>query len=165
MKYCLIWGGILFGALILQSTLLPLLAYNGTHGDLLLMVVIIASLHLGKKQGTLIGFTAGLLQDLCSGTFFGINTFTKLLLAHLFGLAERKVFKENIILPIIAAAIATIGNYFIGALIMVSLGYRFNLLENMVTMMVPLLIYNVILSLPVHKFVWKISAMAKESNH
>ena len=165
MKNGLIWGGFLFAALLLQSTILPLLAYNGVYGDLLLMIVVLASLHLGKKQGAMIGFSAGLLEDLVSGTFFGINTFTKLLLGYLFGLAERKVFKENIVLPVIAAIVATIGSYFISALLMVSLGYRFDLLENMMTMLVPLLIYNVILSLPIHKLVCKVSVMAKESNH
>lgn len=164
MKYCLIWGGILFCALILQSTLLPLLAYQGIHGDLLLILVVLTSLHLGKKQGALIGFSAGLLQDLSSGTFFGMNTFSKLLLAYLFGMAERKVFKEHIILPIITAIVATVGNYLITAMIMALLGHRLNLIDNAVTMVVPLLVYNVILSLPLHKLVWKIHMMAKENN-
>lgn len=165
MKAGLIWGGILLGGFVLQSTLLPLLSYQGIHGDLLLILVVLASLHLGKKQGAMLGFSAGLLQDLGSGTFFGMNTFSKLLLAYFFGLAERKVFKENLVLPILAAIAATLGNYFIMAVIMVLLGYRFSFPESLVTMMAPLLIYNVFLSLPLHKLVWKIYAMAKESNH
>ena len=54
MKYWLVWGVVLLICLIVQSTLLPMLTYNGTHADLLLVVIVLASLHLGPKQGTMI---------------------------------------------------------------------------------------------------------------
>lgn len=153
MKDLLTWSVLLGASLVLQCTLLPLLTYNGTHADILLVVVVLASLHLGRKQGAMIGFSAGLLQDLYSGTFIGMNMFSKLLIGYFFGMAERQVFKENIFLPVVAAGAATIVNYCIGACIIALLGYRFNLMENMMAMLVPLLLYNIVLALPIHKLI------------
>lgn len=161
MKSFFIWGTVLIVSLILQSTLLPVLAYAGIHADLLLIVVISLSLLLGKDHGAVIGFTAGLLQDLASGTFFGMNTFSKMILGYFFGMAERQVFKEHMFLPIMAMVCATIGNCFITAVIMLLLGYQFNLFNNMVTMLVPLLAYHVILAFPIHKLIYRINLWTK----
>lgn len=161
MKSFLTWGGILIISLILQSTLLPVLAYEGIHADLLLIIVISSSLLLGKDHGAVVGFAAGLLQDLASGTFFGLNTFSKMILGYCFGMAERQVFKEHMFLPIMAMVCATLGNCFITAVIMLLLGYQFNLFNNMVTMLVPLLVYHVILAFPVHKLIYRISLWIK----
>ncbi|SEJ91191.1 rod shape-determining protein MreD [Propionispira arboris] len=162
MKKCFIWGICLVVLYILQSSLLPIIAYNGVSPDILLIVVISFSLLRGSRFGFLMGFSAGLLEDLASGTFFGMNTFCKMILGYAFGLVEHKVFKENFFLPIMSMIIATSLNYFISAVLMVLLGYRFNLVHHMEHILLPLLLYNVIFAFPVHKFVYKICELVKE---
>jgi rod shape-determining protein MreD len=162
MKKCFIWGICLVVLYILQSSLLPIIAYNGVSPDILLIVVISFSLLRGSRFGFLMGFSAGLLEDLASGTFFGMNTFCKMILGYAFGLVEHKVFKENFFLPIMSMILATSLNYFISAFLMVLLGYRFNLIYHMEHILFPLLLYNVIFAFPVHKFVYKICELVKE---
>lgn len=162
MKYWLVWGVVLLICLIVQSTLLPMLTYNGTHADLLLVVIVLASLHLGPKQGTMIGFTAGLLQDLASGSFIGMNAFLKVVTAFCLGMTKHKVFQDNVFLPLFGTGVATIANYFFGAIIMFLLGYRFNLGENILNMLVPLLIFNMVLAFPVQLLIRRFSGKSSE---
>lgn len=162
MKQSLLWGIVIFIVLLLQSTLFAELGYQGVHADLLLAVVVSSSLLLGKDHGVVIGFFAGLFQDLASGTFVGMNVLSKMLVGYVFGMAEQKVFKEHALLPIMAIVIATIGNWFMTTLIMLLLGFRFDLFNNVIYMMFPLLIYNMIVALPIHKLICWINGLLKE---
>lgn len=153
MKWCLIWGAILAAAYVLQTSFLPLFNFRGSGADLLLLLVVSFSLLKGQRLGVLLGFVAGLLQDLAAGTFLGMNTLSKLLLGYLFGSASQRVFKEKFFLPILAAILATLLNYFILAVLVLLLGYRFNLLYHLQTVLLPMILYNLLAAVPVHIFV------------
>ena len=162
MKPGIVWSIVLIISLILQSTVFAEINYNGIHADLLLAVVVSSSLLLGKEHGVAIGFFAGLLQDLASGTFVGMNVLSKMLIGYIFRMAEQKVFKEHFLLPLISVSLATIWNSFITAIIMLLLGYRFDLLNSMIYMMIPLLVYNLVFAFPIHKLIYRIHTLLKE---
>lgn len=61
-------GGLLLVALVLQTTVLPLLLSGGFRPDLVLLVVVAVALADGAETGTRIGFGAGLLVDLLLAT-------------------------------------------------------------------------------------------------
>ena len=63
-----------------QSSLLPFIAFHGVSADLLLLLVVSVAFLRGAKVGALVGFLAGLLQDLATGTFFGVDIFAKMLI-------------------------------------------------------------------------------------
>ncbi|MGL6015634.1 MAG: rod shape-determining protein MreD [Selenomonadaceae bacterium] len=162
MKFILIWGAVLVAAYVLQTAFLPLLNFNGIGMDLLLLVVVSFSLLKGQRFGILLGFMAGLLQDLASGTFFGMNTLSKMMIGYIFGLASQQVFKEKFFLPVIGAAMATGINYLVLALLMLLLGYRFNPLYNLENVLLPMLLYNVVAAFPVHLVVCWLCQKMKE---
>jgi rod shape-determining protein MreD len=151
------WGIIVIAALMIQATVMPLLAFQGVQPDLLLIVVVSSSLLLGKDQGVSIGFFSGLLQDLVGGNIFGLNTLSKLITGYLFGMAERKVFKENILLPVLAMAIATICNSAISFILLFLLGYKIELMSAIINTVLPLLMYNVAVAIPVHQVIYRVS--------
>lgn len=162
MKKCLAWGLVLCVALVLQSTVFAVINYKSVHADLLLVVVISSSLLLGREHGVVVGFFAGLLQDLLSGTFFGMNILSKMVLGYVFGIAEEKVFKEYGLLPIAAMFVATVANGWLTGIIMVLLGYRFDLVNSIVYVLLPVTLFNMVLAYPVHRIVYKISALLKD---
>lgn len=162
MKFVLIWGAVLVTAYVLQTSFLPLLNFNGIGMDLLLLVVVSFSLLKGQRFGVLLGFMAGLLQDLASGTFFGMNTLSKMMIGYIFGLASQQVFKEKFFLPVIGAAMATGINYLVLALLMLLLGYRFNPLYNFENVLLPMLIYNMVAAFPIHLVVCWLCQKMKE---
>lgn len=149
----------------LQTSLLPLIAFHGISPNfMLLLTVSFAFLH-GARSGAFLGFILGLLQDLATGTFLGMNAFSYILIGYACGAFADNVFKEKIFLPIVASVFATIANYFILALLMVLLGYRFNLLSNMWAALLPMLVYQLIFSVPIHYLMYqlddKLSTKAK----
>lgn len=157
----LIWTGVLFVTVVLQSTILPLLAVHGVWPDLLLLVVVSSSLLLGKEHGVGIGFFSGLLQDLASGNIFGLNILSKLATGYCFGMAERKVFKDHILLPVMTVAMATLFNSAIMLAVLFVLGYRVEFLPVVLHKILPLLVYNIVFSIPVHQIVYRLIQIQK----
>ena len=145
-----------------QSSLLPLIAFRGVSADLLLlMVVSVAFLH-GAKVGTLVGFIAGLLQDLATGTFFGVDIFAKMVIGYGCGYFSRRIFKEQMMLPLMAVVAATGFQYVIWLIFSWLLGYSVNLWEHWRHLLLPMLMHNVVFALPVHMGVSKLSAWMQE---
>lgn len=151
----LIWAAALVFGVIVQSTWLPMLAIYGVKPDLLLLAVASTGLLFGKEAGVGIGFFAGLLQDLLSGNIFGLNILAKMTVGYAFGLAERNVFKENILLPVIAAAMASVLNSLVIILYLYILGYDNNPLGMAVNGILPIIAYNMVAAIPVHMIIYK----------
>lgn len=158
----LVWLGVVVVTVIMQSTVLPLLMVNGIYPDMLLVVVVSYSLLSGTEKGMGIGFFGGLLQDLAFGNVFGINTLSKMAIGYLFGLAERKVFKEKILLPVVATAVATVLHSLVMFMVLFLLGYKVHILASLMNNILPLIGYNVIIAIPVHHIVYRLTAFTAE---
>lgn len=151
-----IWGALLIITVIVQSTVVSLLSIKGIHPDLLLLIVVSYALLTGKENGAGMGFFAGVLQDLAAGGIFGVGTLCKLATGYFFGLAERKVFKEHVLLPILAAFVATFLNGLGGALLLALFGYKIDIIAAIMQNILPLAAYNVVLAIPVHHAVYRL---------
>lgn len=159
----LIWAALLILVLVLQVTIVPLIAINGVAPDLLLILVVSTGLLLGKEKGVGIGFFSGLLQDLAVGNIFGINIFSKLATGYILGLAERKVFKDHLLLPLLAIAIATVFSNFVSiAVLLLFLDYKINFVAITFNYILPLLGYNLIFSIPIHRIVSRVLTIQRE---
>lgn len=158
----LIWLGVIVAAVIIQSTLLPLIAIKGIYPDMLLIIVVSYALLSGQEKGVGMGFFAGLLQDLAFGSIFGINTLSKLATGYIFGLAERKVFKEHVLLPVAATAVATVFNGLVIIMVLFMFGYKVDVVSAIMNNIVPLVGYNVIIAIPVHHVVYRLTAFTAE---
>jgi len=153
----IIWLVVIVIVIVMQSTLIPLIGINGICPDLLLVVVVSYALLSGKEKGVGMGFFAGLLQDLAFGSIFGINTLSKLATGYICGLAERKVFKEHVLLPVAATAVATIFNGLVMFIVLFMLGYKVDIGSAIMNNIVPLVGYNVIIAIPVHHLVYRLT--------
>jgi rod shape-determining protein MreD len=76
------------------------------------------------------------------------------------------VYKEQFFLPVFASLGITALNYFILALLMVLLGYRFNPISNVQVMLLPMLIYQLAFAYPVHFLTYQLDKKlsTKETN-
>lgn len=150
MKVFLKWAAFALLLYVLQVSLLPLLAFHGASADFLLLFAVSFGFTRGMRLGVLAGFLVGLMQDLLSGSFFGMNTLVKMIAGFIAGLLSDRVFKEQAFLPIVSSVVAAVANYFLLALLMALLGYRFNLLANAEYILLPLILYQLVFSYPVH---------------
>lgn len=156
------WAAFAAALFVLQTSILPLLAYHGITADLMLLLTVSFAFLRGAKQGAFMGFSVGLMQDLATGTYFGVNTLARTLMGLLFGQFSDRVFKEQFFLPVLASMAVTILNYFILALLMVLLGYRFNLESHMQQMLVPMLLYQLAFAYPVHYLTYRLDKRLEE---
>lgn len=152
----LIWGLLTLLTLVLQATVVPLMAIGGIRPDLLLIIVVSSALLQGKEQGVGLGFFAGLLQDLASGNIFGLNSLSKLATGYLAGSMERNVFKENVLLPVLAIIMFTLFNSILMLLILFMLGYYVELIPGLVNIFY-FMVYNATVAVPVHQLIYRIT--------
>ncbi|MDT3698488.1 MAG: rod shape-determining protein MreD [Thermincola sp.] len=97
-------------SLILQSTIFSHLSIAGVKPDLVLVFVVFYALLHGSYEGALVGLMGGLLQDLLFGQELGMNTLAKSVVGYVFGILEKKIYKDNILIPIIALLLGTVLN-------------------------------------------------------
>lgn len=112
MTHIRLWLIIIF-SVVLQTTVVPFLHIGNARPDLLLMVTVSAGLIFGRVAGASFGFFSGLLWDLLTAQFFGMYTLAKLITGYIVGCFEKKVFKENPLLPVVAVFTATFIHEFI----------------------------------------------------
>ena len=107
-----LWLSVLFlVSLTLESTLLEKIAIEGAKPDFLLVIVIFYALLYGAIPAAKLGFIYGLIEDLATGKFIGINTISKMITGYLVGLGEGKLYSENLLVPVIGLFVGSIIHY------------------------------------------------------
>ncbi|MBR3723613.1 MAG: rod shape-determining protein MreD [Selenomonadaceae bacterium] len=161
MKKYARWFLFLIVLYSLQTSLLPIISYRGISPDLLLLLITSFALLEGAKYGTLMALGAGLLKGLGSGTFFGIDTFSFMIIAFFVGRSYNQVYREAKFLPLAASVGVTTLHYLIFASFMFMLGFRFSPLEHMQSVLLPMLLYQLVFSYPVHRLTVKMDAWTR----
>lgn len=146
---------------VIQSSLLPFFSYNRQSPDLLLLLVVSFSLLEGPKYGVLMALGAGLLKALASGTFFGIDAFSFVIIAFVIGRFYNQVFREARFLPLVASVGATVIHYVVVLAFMFMLGFRFSILGHIQSVLLPTIVYQFVFSYPIHRLTVKMDALTR----
>jgi len=94
--------------IILQSTLIQKISIYGVVPDIALIVIVFTSNSMGAMRGQLLGFSAGLLQDILSSGPLGFNALIRSVTGHIFGKIKGKLFLDSILLPVLFIATASL---------------------------------------------------------
>lgn len=156
------WVGFVVVLIVLQTAIVPLIGIRGVRPDLLLGLVVSCGLLFGKEQGVGIGFFAGLMQDLLAGGFFGLHILSKMTMGYLFGLTEKKVYKRNLLLPIVAVAVSSICYFAVYVFMLVMFRYKVNNIYDLLQTLLLFAGYNMIFSLPIHLAVYRLGSLTKD---
>lgn len=162
MKIFAMWAIFTSILYVLQTSLLPMLSYNGVSTNLMLLLTVSVAFLLGHRYGIFMGFAAGLLQDLTSGSYFGCDIFSYMLIGLLCGKFSDHIFKEQFLLPVLTSTVATVIHYFIIVMFIYLLGYNLNLKWNLQYTLVPMLCYQFVFAYPVHKLVFEFNKYVKK---
>lgn len=118
---------VLFGffaiAVFLQSTVLNFLQIEGVKPDLVLVIVIFVAFLRGYKAGCWWGFAGGLLEDIYTGNFFGLNILIKMFIGCLVGLVEKQFYKESLLVVVITTWFASMINGLIQYVLLIYAGF------------------------------------------
>ena len=91
---------------LLQVTLLKTIAIGNISPNLLLILTASFGLMRGKKEGLWIGFGAGLLSDIFSGTLYGLNALIYMYTGYIAGVFSDSFYHEDIKIPIFLISIS-----------------------------------------------------------
>ena len=96
----LIYTLIIFLIVLLQSTLLDYIKIYYIKPNLLIVFIISIALIRGNIEGSIIGFTIGLSQDLLSGKVLGFYSILGLYLGLIIGSVNKRLYRENFLVVI-----------------------------------------------------------------
>jgi len=85
----------LLAGVMIQLFIIPLFSIGVVVPDIITLIVIFVSFYLGRMNGTVFGFFAGLIFDLVSGGMLGSNMFAKTLTGFLAGYFQNSYFSES----------------------------------------------------------------------
>ena len=156
------WAILTLGLYVLQTSFLPMFAYNGVSVNLMLLMTASIAFLKGHKWGVFMGFAVGLLQDLTVGAFFGCNIFSYMLIGLLCGKFSDHIFKEQFILPVFSSLVTIAMHYFIMVSFIYLLGYKLDLKWSLQYTLVPMLCYQFVFAYPIHKLVFEFNKYTKK---
>ncbi len=134
-----------FLGIVLRDTVFNGLSVAGGKPDFVLILVVFFAIFRGSVQGGLMGAALGMMEDLMTGRFIGINALCKGLLGYLAGVSERNLYKNNFFVPIAAILAATFLNALLYFLFSVLIGSNVGL-EKLLLSSIPDAIYNMCFS-------------------
>lgn len=100
MSVLLIFG-LFVVSLTIQGSVLALAGTDGTHPDLLLVIVVALALISDARRGAVIGLCAGLLQDILFGSPLGFFAAVKMLTGAAAGLLADDIYKDFTLAPML----------------------------------------------------------------
>ena len=146
----LLWVAFVLALFVLQTSLFPIFSWNGVSTNFMLVLTVSWSLLYNARRGAFMGFMAGLLQDLATGMFFGMDVFALTVVGYATGAFSRNVFKDPVFLPAMATMWATVAHYVFVLVCMLLLGYHFSLFYIAKTLLAALCC-NILFAYPVYR--------------
>lgn len=108
MRTAALIGLTTVAALLIQTTLVPLLPFAAAMPDLLLVVCVYLGLHFHSPAGALGAFSIGYVQDSFSGTLVGLNAFAMTVVFITVYLASRRLWVTNTFSKIVMVFLASL---------------------------------------------------------
>ena len=106
---------LFFPLLVIQTTIVPLVAINGVIPDLIIILLVFYTLKMGQVHGTVLGFIFGLLFDLITGGLLGSSMLSKTLTGFVTGYFynenKKDIYLKSLIFPLIVLLASTIDSF------------------------------------------------------
>ncbi|MBM7556183.1 rod shape-determining protein MreD [Halanaerobacter jeridensis] len=159
MGYLSFYGVLIIIAVIVQSLPISYEIFSGIHPDFLLIISTMVAVNYGRTAGGVLGFLAGLLQDWFSGGLFGIHAISKTLTAYLCGFLRENIYQHHFLTPLLITLFATVVNQVLILMFTKLLVEILVLKEVTKEVIVPLAIWNSIISLFVYPMIYKLESI------
>ena len=150
MKRKIITACFIIVCFLLQSTVFSKLQFASVRPNLMIVLTSAFGFMRGRKTGMAVGFSCGLLMDVCWGSVLGFYTLILTVIGYLNGSFKRLFFDEDIKLPILLIAVSDllygVAIYFL----MFLLRSDFDFLYYLNRIIIPEAIYTVAVTLVVY---------------
>ncbi|MGE5508472.1 MAG: rod shape-determining protein MreD [Chitinophagales bacterium] len=135
---------VLFG--LLETTVTPFLRLFGVAPNLILLLTSAVALYRGSEAGFAVGVVGGFILDAWRGQALGLFALASGLTGYLLGLMERRLFKDNLFVPLAAGFTGTLIFQAVFLVVGSFLGLRFALWPALTRVALPEALYNALLA-------------------
>ncbi|OPY55931.1 MAG: rod shape-determining protein MreD [Pelotomaculum sp. PtaU1.Bin035] len=136
---------LLGAVLILQTTILEYIALYGVKPDLVMLLVIFNGFLLGPREGAFLGFAGGMLEDLFSGSYIGLNALSNMVAGYFAGACGERFYKENTLVVSGVAFVSTAVGLSVNYLLLLYLNIHVPLFHALLRVVVPTALYTALL--------------------
>ena len=162
MRIIGLWAMLTIILYALQTSLLTYVNFDGFSANLILLMVVSIAFVRGHKYGIFFGFVTGLLQDLTTGSYFGLATFSYMTIGLVFGKFSVNLFREQSLLPVFGSIPALAFHFAITIGFLFLLGRQIDVTKFWRVDFWPTAIMQVVLAYPVHRLVCELNDYAKK---
>lgn len=145
---------ILIFAMVFQSTFFEYIQLVDIKPNLMLITIVSFAYIRGEKEGGIIGFTGGLLQDCFFGLYVGSNTFIYSVIGYICGNICKGFYKENFFIATGIITGATLIYNFMYYVINILLRGYTDIFYFMKNIIVPEMVYNALISLLIYNLIF-----------
>lgn len=142
---------------LLQTTLFEALSFASISPNLLIIVVSAFGFMRGKKEGLFIGFAAGLLLDIFSGSILGFYALLYMYIGYLNGLFRKLFYPEDIKLPMALIAGSDLGCNLLIYFFLFLFRNRFDFNYYFLHLMIPELVYTMVVTIFLYMIILSIN--------
>ncbi|KJS18128.1 MAG: rod shape-determining protein MreD [Peptococcaceae bacterium BRH_c4b] len=132
-------------SLIVQSAFLDSFHIWGIKPDLVLVLVVYNAFLRGHREGAFVGFCGGMIQDIYTGSYIGLNALSYMTVGYLVGMTEAKLYKDSSLIMMALVWFASAGEQFLYYLLMTYTGVTISPLVALVRVIVPTAAYTALL--------------------
>lgn len=140
--YLLLLGVIL----IFQSTVLEIVAIAGVKPDLVMLLVVLNGFLLGPRDGAFLGFVGGIVEDLFTGSYIGLNALAKMAAGYLAGIAGERLYRESIPVATIVTFFTSLAGLTVNYLLLLYLDIMVSPLHALLRVALPGAAYTALLA-------------------
>ena len=162
MRIIGLWILLLVFFYALQTSLLTFISFDGFSANLMLLLTVSVSFLRGHEKGIFFGFMAGLLQDVTSGSYFGLATFSYMTIGLLFGKFSVNLFREESLLPVLSSVPALAIHFAITIAFLFLLDRPIDLVRFLREDFWMVAIMQIVLAYPVHRVVVELNKFSKK---
>ena len=146
-------GLVVFFAALFQASIVSSFSIAGGTPDLLLVVVVSLGLLRGSVAGAVVGFAGGLIVDLLTLETLGVTSLVLTLAGFWSGRYAETTARGRRLPVVLAVGVVTVLAGFFGFALHYMLGDDVVARHALVTTLLPALLLNVLIALPVHALV------------
>lgn len=138
----LLLAGVVLASIVLQAAILPVFVRSAFKPDLLLVIMVFMALRSSSQVGAPLAWLLGMLNDVCSGLYLGLNAASFLVVFLVVRSLSDRLYADSAILFVLAVSGVTLACFTLNLLLLLLFTASPGIAYSMVSDVVPRLLVN-----------------------
>ena len=148
----MLFSGLVIASIVIQVSLLPVFIRPPFKPDLLLVIMVFIALRVSFKVGAPLAWLLGMLNDVCSGLYLGLNAVTFLISFLVIKSVSDRLYADSAILFVLTVAGVTVAGFTLNLLLTIMFTASPGIAYSMLSDIFPRLLVNAFVASVVSTF-------------